>query len=221
MITEKNVGDEGALDDPSIATEGKQDVAGVDASVHGDGIGIEDDALDQDEGFVDDSLSDDYDDSELSDSAEDELIRAYDLDEKIEEVEALGLPAKQERAVEQRLSEAVVTWEISELVNEHGEFNSRKHFRKHTPHLFIEKEDQIAGMTLSPQVTRHLKDALTALDNIYRDEPPIPVKKTFTDRLFRGIDWWFAHKIKGTLVLLLSGFTLYSAVTGIYLMLFK
>lgn len=116
-----------------------------------------------------------------------------------------------------------VTWEIRGLLDDDGEFLQKIALMINPPSLVISSDGVDAEVILTPKVARRMEEALSAVTAIYDDSTPLARKKekkrrSFIELLNAGVDWWFAHKIRGTILVLLGGAILVSIINGFFIM---
>lgn len=116
------------------------------------------------------------------------------------------------------LGRGLVEWEITELLDDEDKYVSRRTLHKRIPHLVISTDEQVAALTLTPETTQHLLGTLGIVDNIYHGRPAVAKRRSVADYGTGIINWWFSHKIRGTLMAIITVAVLYTFVQGVITM---
>jgi hypothetical protein len=115
------------------------------------------------------------------------------------------------------LNPAVVHWELIGLEKDKkGNYPSKSDLVEKPPILFVsDDQGSMAALMMTQQVAVPLYRQLTIMRNVYSGKPAVEKKpKTISEKFIAGIDYWFNHKIKGTVVVLMSAAFIYAAGAG-------
>lgn len=113
------------------------------------------------------------------------------------------------------MRDKIVRWEVSNLVSDDGIVYPSFRFRRNPPKLIFHNESGASfDVILTKKVNRRLLQSLTVVDRVWNDEDPFPKKKTFSERGGAALEWVLRHKVKGGLLVILSGLFLISTIGG-------